>query len=123
MSKTNRWIVFVIAIPVFVARPAWADEPVSDADQAIVDLYKSGKLFDKREYKAVRAAFAHQFAQKHQSEIQSAYGEDAEQLTAWLKERSDIKESFYTALNEKYDKVEAALRLFSFPSKSTNTPT
>jgi hypothetical protein len=108
----SRWIVFVIAIPVLGARPAWADEPAADADQAIIDLYKSGKLFDKREYQTVRAAFARQFEQKHQSEIQSAYGEDAEQITAWLKKRPDIKENLYTALNEKYDNVEAALRLF-----------
>jgi hypothetical protein len=57
MAKTfSRWIVFVIAIPVFGARPAWADEPGADADQAIIDLYKSGKLFDKREYQAVQLA-------------------------------------------------------------------
>ena len=41
----------------FHLSPALADDTSSDADRPIVDLYKSGKLLDKREYKAVRAAF------------------------------------------------------------------
>ena len=40
--------------------PGTADEP-GGAQKTIVDLYKSGKLFDKAEYRTVRAAFAQLF--------------------------------------------------------------
>jgi hypothetical protein len=38
--------------------PAGATE---DAENNVIELYKSGKLFDKAQYKAVQAAFAQLF--------------------------------------------------------------
>ncbi len=100
-------VSFLLLVP---ARGARADE-TEDLD-AIVDLYKSGKLFDKAHYKAVRAAFAARFERRHADEIRSAFGDDYDALTAWLKEQPEIREDFYTALDERHDRLENALRLF-----------
>jgi hypothetical protein len=105
------WSFALIALPIVLANLSWADEPSSDAEKTVVELYNSEKLFDKREYKAVRAAFARR-EQDHQAEIQNAFGPEQEALTAWLKERPDIRENLYTAFDEKFDKIEPGLRLF-----------
>jgi hypothetical protein len=60
----------------------------------------------------VRSAFARRFEQDHQAEIQNAFGPEQEALTAWLKERPEIRENLYTAFDEKFDKIEPGLRLF-----------
>jgi hypothetical protein len=87
-------------------------DAVEDAEDNVIDLYKSGKLFDKAQYRAVRAAFAQLFEAKHEDLIRKAYGDDGDKLTAWLKAHPAVKEEFYTALDERHDKLEAALRLF-----------
>jgi hypothetical protein len=78
----------------------------------VIELYKSNKLFDKGQYKAVRAAFARLFEQRHDGLIRRAYGTDYEALTAWLNARPEIKQNFYTALDEQYDRLDNALALF-----------
>ncbi len=83
-----------------------------DADSAIVDLYKSGKLFDKAQYRAVRAAFAQRFEALHQEVIEKAFGDDRDKLTAWLQAHPDVKEDLYTALDEEHDNLDTALVLF-----------
>src|SRR6516162_8123798 len=93
----------------FIAAPA--AEPVADADQAIVDLYKSGKLFDKAQYAKVRTAFANAFAQKHDEEIRKAFGKDSDELMAWLEKNQELKEELFTALLEERDDLSTAFRL------------
>jgi hypothetical protein len=104
-----------------LASPAFADG-TTEAEKGLVELYQSGKLFDKNQYRGVRAVFAEQFEAKQQAVLRKAYGDDYGKLTAWLKTRPDIKEEFYTALDERHDKLEAALALFkeiwkAFPDK------
>jgi hypothetical protein len=70
-------------------------------------------LFDRKQYKAVRAAFARAFEQKHAETIRAAFGEDHAKLTDWLNSKPDIKEDFYTAIDERHDDIGAALRLFA----------
>jgi hypothetical protein len=100
----------------FVLIPARADEPSTSAkaaiDGPIVELYKSGKLFDKREYKAVRAAFAERFEKLHADELKYAFGEDYEPLMAWLGEHVEIKQEFFNAIDEERDKIPAVLQIF-----------
>jgi hypothetical protein len=110
MRKTFALGLF-ISLSFCLARPTFADE-LGGAENEIIDLYKSGKLFDKAQYKAVRSAFARLFEEKHEALIRKAYGEDHEKLTAWLKARPDVKEDFYTALDERHDKLGPALVLF-----------
>src|SRR5216683_2629162 len=88
-----------------------AEEP-SGAEKNIVDLYKTDKLFDKSQHKVVRAAFSQLFAEKHKERIKKAFGDDNEKLTEWLEARPDVKEDFYTALDERHDNLDAALSLF-----------
>ncbi len=107
------WILLTLLATslLFSVRILNGDTP-ADAEQEIVSLYQSGKLFDKTQYKAIRAAFTHRFEQKHDAEIRKGYGEDHSELTAWLDAHADIKQNFYTALDEQYDKLPAALGLF-----------
>src|SRR5258708_4460348 len=104
-------VFFSLILFLLAGSPCPADEP-GGAQKTIVDLYKSGKLFDKTEYRAVRAAFAQRFEERYEDVIKKAYGEDYEKLTTWLKARPEVREEFYTALNEKHDKLDAALTLF-----------
>src|SRR5262249_37814874 len=76
------------------------------------DLYARGKLFDQKEYKTVRACSARMFEKQHEDVIRVAYGDDFDQLNAWLTKNLDIKEAFYTALDERRDNVRLALLLF-----------
>jgi hypothetical protein len=105
--------VFVALLAIF---PARANEPSSSApaeiDAPIVELYKSGKLFDKKEYKAVRAAFAERFEKLHADELKAGFGDDFEKLNAWLNEHTDIKHEFFIAIDEDKDHIPAVLRIF-----------
>src|SRR5262249_61389471 len=99
----------VLLICGFVAVPALRAD---DAEDAIAALHKSGALHDKNQYKAVRAAFARLFEARHTDTIKQAYGEDHEAFTKWLDAHTDLKQNFYTALDERYDKIDKALSLF-----------
>ena len=78
----------------------------------IVELYKSGKLFQRSAYKEVRGAFARRFEVNHQADLKSAYGADYAAFTEWLANNPELKETFYTALVERDDEIPAALALF-----------
>lgn len=84
----------------------------ADAKQAIVELYKSGKIFDKGQYAKVRDAFAAYFEERHAEWLKKAWGEDHEALLAWLNAHPRIKGEFFNALREGDDNVPAALSLF-----------
>jgi hypothetical protein len=119
----QRWVFCFLVLA--LSRPAaHAGETLNPeaAERAIRELYTSNKLFARKDYKAVRAAFARRFEARHQDLIKRAYGDDYQRLTAWLQDNPDIKEDFYTAIDEKHDQIEAALRLFKdvfkqFPDK------
>ena len=100
-------LLFALPLP-----SAIADAPPS-GDQAFVELHRSGALFDRKQYKKVRAAFAGAFEQKHAESIRAAFGENHAKLTDWLNSKPDIKEDLYTAIDERHDDVAAALRLFA----------
>jgi hypothetical protein len=105
---------------------AYADA-VSDAEDSVIQLHKSGAFYDKNQYKTVRAAFAKLFEAKHADAIKQAYGEDYDALTKWLDAHADLKQNFYTALDDRYDKIDKALSLFhdiwkKFPAELEKHP-
>src|SRR5262245_3497382 len=77
--------------------------------EPIVELYKSGKLFDKAQYRAVRAGFVQAFETKNADLLKTAFGKDHADLTAWLDKNVEAKEEFFMAINEERDDVEKAL--------------
>jgi hypothetical protein len=87
-------------------------EAIDPLNDAILELYKSGKVFQRAAYKEVRAAFAQRFETNHQAEIKSAYGEDYDALSSWLSENTDTRENFYTAISVRHDDIPKALALF-----------
>jgi hypothetical protein len=96
-----------------VAAGARADDDVAGAEQAIVRLHESGKLYNTNQYKtAVRPAFARLFEAKHRDDIRAAWSDDADELNKWLDAHRDLKEDFYTAIDEEHDQIVPALRLF-----------
>src|SRR5437763_4401097 len=97
---------------VFLSTPLRAADAKVEAEEALVELHKAGKLTDKGQYKTVRATFAKLFEAKHADVLRRAYGDDYDALTKWLDARPDLKQNFYTALDERYDKLPAALGLF-----------
>lgn len=98
----------IFAFMATAARPDAAER----LDPAIVELYQSGKLFDKGKHKSVRKAFADVFATRNDAEIRQGFGDDYDKLTTWLKEHPDVREKFFTAVDEKYDKVPRVMELF-----------
>src|SRR5262249_61380442 len=80
--------------------------------EELLELYQSGKLFQRSAYKELRAAFARRFEGVHAADLKKAYGADAEAINAWFAKHPDTKENFYTALAERYDDIPKALALF-----------
>jgi hypothetical protein len=110
-TPIRRWLILPLVLAAApIARAG--DNPALAAEQAIEDLYAKGKLFARKEYKAVRKAFADRFEAKYQDVIKRAYGADYANLTSWLNDNPDVREEFYTAVSEKYDNIPAALGLF-----------
>lgn len=89
-----------------------ADETVPKAIANLADMSKSGTLFSKESYKNVRGNCSMMFEERFQNEIKTAYGDDFDAMTEWLDKHKEIKEEFYTAIDEKFDKVPAALQIF-----------
>jgi hypothetical protein len=108
MSRFCALAAALLLLPALFA----ADAP-SKGDQTILDLYKSGGLFDRKQYKAVRAAFARAFEEKHADTLRAAFGDDHAVLTAWLNKKPEVKEELFTALSEEHDDLTAALKLFA----------
>jgi hypothetical protein len=109
-----RPILLAIVYPLclFLSPSLHAADAIGEAEEALVELHKVGKLTDKAQYKTVRAAFARLFEARHGDVLRGAYGEDYEALTKWLDARPDLKQNLYTALDERYDRLPVALGLF-----------
>jgi hypothetical protein len=80
--------------------------------QPILELHKSGKLFEKSEYKSVRSAAAKIFETRLASTVKESFGANFDELSAWLEKNKDIKEEFYSAINEQKDDVPRSLAIF-----------
>jgi hypothetical protein len=83
-----------------------------DAVRPILDLHKANKLFDKTEYKAVRAAAAKVFEARHANAIKDAFGSEYESLSAWLEKQKDLKEELFSAIDPQKDDIAQALTVF-----------
>ncbi len=109
-GRSFRLSAILLILAAFV--PAVRAEEPSAAQQAILDLDKSEALFDKTQWKTVRTAFGRLFEEQHAGDLRKAYGDDFEALTQWLEKRPDIKWAFYTAIDDRFDKVPAVLSIF-----------
>ena len=123
----SRFLALLFTVGFLLPLTLRAADPATDAEEAIVQLHKSGALYDKNQYKTVRAAFAKLFEAKHADTIKPAYGEDYDALTKWLDAHADLKQNFYTALDDRYDKIDKALSLFrdiwkKFPAELEKHP-
>ncbi|MGF1579914.1 MAG: hypothetical protein ACFCD0_11170 [Gemmataceae bacterium] len=108
-----------IRIPLFLASALFlhiltagaglADQSASDKLKA---LYKSGDLFDRKNYIEVRNTFAQLFEAQFQTTIRQAFGEDHQALSEWFDKHPAIKGEFYNALNLQYDRLPQALAVF-----------
>ena len=101
---------------------ARAETVPTQVEAKILDLYDSNKLFNRANYKDVRAAFSRLFVAQNEDTIKSAYGDDYDVLTKYLDAHVELKENFYTAIDPKNDDVRQALMLFKeiwkeFPDK------
>ena len=99
--------------------PVPATKPAVDKElEALLQLYtetqgrdRHRKLFDPASYKSLRGWFAQQFRREQAASFQEAWGAESEAMLAWLDQRLDFQEEFFTALDLKADDVAAALRL------------
>ena len=93
-----------------VAAGATAADP--DLPPAVLDLHKSGKLFEKSEFKTVRAAAAQLFQTRQADTIQEVWGADHTALTDWLDKHKELKEELFSAVHPQKDDVTRALAVF-----------
>lgn len=91
-----------------------AGAPAADAElpPAVLDLYQSGKLFEKAHFKAVRAAAAQAFAARQADVIREVWGSDHAAITAWLDQRAELKEELFSAIHPQWDDPVRALAIF-----------
>lgn len=82
--------------------------------QEITDLQKAGKLFDKTQYKVVRAAAARTFQTRFAEKIKEGFGDDHSALMTWLgdKNRVELREELFSAIDEQKDNIPKALGIF-----------
>jgi hypothetical protein len=109
LTRFVKWHALLVILG--IATFGRADELV-EPEQRIVDLYKSGKLFDSHQYRNIRAAFADLFEARHADALRRGFGDDYDALMSWLKARPNIKHTFLIALDERVDKLPRALGLF-----------
>lgn len=86
--------------------------PTLRPPKQILELHKSGELFDKKSYSKVRKAAADDFTAVFSKTIKDAYGDDHAKLTAWLDASPEIREEFYTAIRPGRDNIHNCLYLF-----------
>ncbi len=112
MRRLCAGFAFLLALA-FVVSVTPAEQPaLNDLDKELVDLYQSGKLFDRKEYPAVRSVMTRIFERQFAAQIRQAYGDDYDKLTAWLDAHPTIKQDFYTAIDPSVDIVPNCLFLF-----------
>ena len=93
----------------------WADDAKPElpaAEEALAKLWKSGDLFSRAKYAAVRDAFAADFEAEHGGKIEQAFGDKAAEIAEFFAKNPGVKEEFYTALHPKLDRPLKALEIF-----------
>jgi hypothetical protein len=105
-------LVAVLALFLFTMTHLAARDELPQPIQDLAEMSKIGSLFNKENYRTVRGHCSKMFEERFKNEIREAYGEDFDALSAWLDKNKEIKEEFYTAIDEKFDKVPEALKIF-----------
>jgi hypothetical protein len=109
----SRCVLVCLSVAVLLPLlPARGADP-ADGNKALVKMYQSGSLFDRKQYRPLRAILANAFARKHADTIKDAFGADHEKLSEWLSKRPEVREELFVALDEKHDDLKAALALFA----------
>jgi hypothetical protein len=106
-TAVSRSVALSLALAVVASAPAADDLP-----PAVLDLHKSGKLFEKSEFKAVRASAAKQFEARQTDTLKEVWASDHSALAAWLDKQKDLKEELFTAIDPQKDDVTRALAIF-----------
>lgn len=102
----------LLALCLALAVAAGASAADTGLPPAILDLHKSGKLFERSEFKTVRAAAAQAFQARQADTIQEVWGPDHDALSAWLDKNKELKEELFTAIHPQKDDVTRALAVF-----------
>lgn len=93
--------------------PEFASGGFTDADvEQLLELYDNRMLFSVKEYPGLRRLFADRFERSHATEMDAAWGDDAEKFKAWLEANRPLKEELFLAIAPEVDDVVAALRIF-----------
>ena len=100
--------------------PAPEEAVRSPLMETLVGLYeersqraqKERMLFSLRNYETLRKAVSDDFERRYEFEIQSAFGEQHDDLMEWFAERPALKEELFTAFHPEFDDVVAGLTIF-----------
>jgi hypothetical protein len=81
--------------------------------KSLGEMVTSGKMFEKKEYPAVRKAFCQLFEERNKEEIEAGFGEDRVAILAFLEKNREFKEELFTAFDEKHDKIANGLKIIA----------
>ena len=102
----------LLALSLAIAFATGAPAADTTLPPAILDLHKSGKLFERSEFKTVRAAAAQMFLTRQDDTIKEVWGADHTALTAFLDKNKELKEELFSAIHPQKDDVTRALAIF-----------
>jgi hypothetical protein len=88
------------------------DEKKDTPEQLLIDALAQGKVTNKGEYKLMRSTYAKFFESKYADDLRSAFDADYDDISKFLADNPDIRDTLFTAIDPDLDKVGAALKLF-----------
>lgn len=89
-----------------------AAQEKADPEAVLFDALTQGKVLNKGEYKLMRTTYAKFFEAKYDAEIRSAFGPEYDEITKFLADNPDLRDTLFTAIDPEFDKVGEALKLF-----------
>lgn len=106
-------IRFALPLLVCFATVAGAlDETKGDPEQILIDAITQGRVAQKGESKLMRTTYVKYFEAKYADELKSAFGPDFADISKFLADNPDLRDTLFTAIDPAEDKVEPALKLF-----------
>ncbi len=94
-------------------QPVAESLPGGAAFDAIAQAHQLKTLFNEPSYYLLRKYFASQREQECKTAIESATGDEASEMIAWLDAHPDIKEELYTAVDPEHDDLIGVFRIFN----------
>ena len=95
--------------------PKWTGggEPGDRTEDELLTMFREKRLFQRKEYPALRKLFADRFERAHAAEIKQALGADFDEVQAWFADHPEAREEFFIAIDPQRDKIPTVFSIFN----------